>query len=139
MRTFTNKVMNGIGILAMGAFIASCNSPMGIWALTRRAAGGFTRHQPGTVESRPGRNLRGIRRRSRRHQPGNQDDDRRRHGHHRRLDDDHRLSQRDLQLCRDSPERGCGDRQRVHQRSAGIGQRFRVCQTGSRRCAGRLQ
>jgi len=30
MRTFTNKVMNGIGILAMGAFIASCNSPMGL-------------------------------------------------------------------------------------------------------------
>ncbi|TFG83488.1 MAG: DUF3494 domain-containing protein [Spirochaetales bacterium] len=30
MRTFTNKVMNGIGILAMGAFIASCSSPMGL-------------------------------------------------------------------------------------------------------------
>jgi len=30
MRTFTNKVLSGIGILAMGAFIASCNSPMGV-------------------------------------------------------------------------------------------------------------
>ncbi|HUW70029.1 MAG TPA: ice-binding family protein [bacterium] len=30
MRTFTKKVMNGIVILAMGAFIASCNSPMGL-------------------------------------------------------------------------------------------------------------
>jgi len=30
MRTFTNKLLSGIGILAMGAFIASCNSPMGL-------------------------------------------------------------------------------------------------------------
>ncbi|PKL24780.1 MAG: hypothetical protein CVV47_10135 [Spirochaetae bacterium HGW-Spirochaetae-3] len=30
MRTVTNKLLNGIGILAMGAFIASCNSPMGL-------------------------------------------------------------------------------------------------------------
>ena len=30
MRTFTNKMTNGIGILALGAFLASCNSPMGL-------------------------------------------------------------------------------------------------------------
>ena len=30
MRTFANKLTNGIGILALGAFIASCNSPMGL-------------------------------------------------------------------------------------------------------------
>lgn len=32
MRTVTNKLMNGIGILTMGALIASCNSPMGLSA-----------------------------------------------------------------------------------------------------------